>query len=140
MILWIRAFHIIAFTAWFAGLFYIWRLFVYHAESSSNDVREQLAVMERRLYKIIMRPAMFVTLFLGAWLFYIQWDVFRASVWIWLKLLLVAGVVVNHYLADYYRVRLLAGDSFNPKIFRFLNEMPTLLLIPIVILVTVKPF
>lgn len=83
---------------------------------------------------------MFVTLFLGAWLFYIQWDVFRGQLWIWVKLILVAGVVVNHYLADYYRVRLMAGDSFNPKIFRFLNEMPTLLLIPIVILVTVKPF
>ena len=113
---------------------------MYHAGSNSKDVREQLAVMERKLYKIIMRPAMFVTLFLGAWMFYLQWDAWRTQVWIWLKLVLVAGVVVNHYLANYYRLQLLTEDEFNPRVFHFLNEMPTLLLIPIVILVTVKPF
>lgn len=140
MVLWLRAFHIIAFTAWFAGLFYIWRLYVYHAGSTSKDVREQFVVMERRLYRIIMTPAMIVTLFLGVWMLYIQWEVFKMQGWIWVKLLLVAGVLINHFLAGHYRIRLERGEQFNPRIFRILNEMPTLLLIPIVILVTVKPF
>lgn len=140
MVLWIKAIHIIGFTAWFAGIFYIWRLFVYHAETSSQEVRDQLAIMERKLYKFIMRPAMVITLACGVLLFYFQWDAISRSAWIWLKLGLVAFVVINHFLADYYRRQLAQGVSYRGRKFRFLNEVPTLLLICIVLLAVLKPF
>ncbi|MCE9599655.1 MAG: CopD family protein [Spirochaetia bacterium] len=140
MFLWIKAIHIIGFTAWFAGIFYIWRLFVYHAETNSEDVRNQLAIMERKLYKFIMRPAMVLTLCCGILLFYFQWDAIARSVWIWLKILLVLFVLGNHFLADYYRKQLAAGVRYTGRRFRYLNEVPTILLICIVLLVVLKPF
>jgi len=139
MFLWLKAFHIIGFTAWFAGIFYIWRLFVYHAETNSPDVRAQLAIMEYRLYKFIMRPAMVVTLLCGIGLFYIQWDAFARSFWIWAKIALVLIVLVNHFLSDYFRKKLAAGAIYRGRIFRFINEVPTILLIGIVLLVVFKP-
>ncbi|HMX56353.1 MAG TPA: protoporphyrinogen oxidase HemJ [Leptospiraceae bacterium] len=140
MILWLKAFHIIGFTAWFAGIFYIWRLFVYHAETTSEDVRNQLAIMEYKLYKYIMRPAMVVTLFFGFALLYLQWEAFFRSAWIWLKLCLVALVLANHFMAESYRKKLARGMAYKSRIFRILNEMPTVLLIGIVLLVVLKPF
>ena len=82
MYLWFKVFHIVGFVAWFAGMFYIWRLFVYHAEATSIDVKTTLAVMERKLYNIIMTPAMLVTLFCGAVLFWIQWNIFNKNTFI----------------------------------------------------------
>ncbi|MBL8021828.1 MAG: CopD family protein [Leptospirales bacterium] len=140
MVLWIKAIHIIGFTAWFAGIFYIWRLFVYHADTESQAVRDQLAIMERKLYKFIMRPAMVITLACGVGLFYLQWDVIARSYWIWIKVGLVLLVLGNHFLSNYYRLQLARGVSYKGRRFRFLNEVPTLLLICIVLLAVLKPF
>lgn len=138
--LWAKALHIIGIVAWFAGIFYIWRLFVYHAEASSKEVKDTLAIMERKLYKIIMTPAMYFSLAFGFFMLYLNWDYLAYTYWLWVKLFFVAGVVVLHFLSDYYRKQLLAGASYPSKLFRILNEVPTLLLILIVILVVLKPF
>lgn len=138
--LWAKALHIIGIVAWFAGIFYIWRLFVYHAEASSKEVKDTLAIMERKLYKIIMTPAMYFSLGFGFLMLYLNWDYLSKTYWMWLKLFFVAGVVVIHFLSDYYRKQLLDGVQYNSKRFRILNEVPTLLLIIIVILVVIKPF
>jgi putative membrane protein len=138
--LWFKVIHIVGFTAWFAGIFYIWRLFVYHSETESKEVKDTLSVMERKLYKIIMRPAMVVTLFFGFGMFYLNWDSYHKSIWIWLKIALVSIVLFTHFLADWYREQLLLGKTYNSKKFRMLNELPTILLILIVILVIFKPF
>ncbi|HMV44470.1 MAG TPA: protoporphyrinogen oxidase HemJ [Leptospiraceae bacterium] len=140
MYLWFKALHIISLIAWFAGIFYIWRLFVYHTETNSEDVKATLAIMERKLYTIIMRPAMFATLFFGFGLFYLQWNAFSNSIWIWLKIFLVILVVGQHHMANFYRKKLLEGVVYRSKKFRILNEIPTLLMILIVILVVFKPF
>lgn len=140
MYLWFKALHIISLIAWFAGIFYIWRLFVYHTEATSEEVKSTLAVMEKKLYFIIMRPAMFATLIFGFAMLYLQWNVFSTSVWIWLKIFLVFIVVGQHHMANYYRKKLLEGIVYRSRRFRLLNEVPTLLMIFIVILVVFKPF
>ena len=135
--LWFKVGHIVGFVAWFAGIFYIWRLFVYHAETESDAVRAQLAIMEYRLYKYIMRPAASITILFGLSLFYINSDLIY-SVWIWVKLTLVTGVLIQHFLAEHYRNQLAEGRTFDSKFFRIMNEVPTLLLIGIVILAVLK--
>lgn len=128
------------FVAWFAGIFYIWRLFVYHSEATSTEVKSTLAIMERKLYKYIMRPAMVITLFCGIMMLILQWNVLYSTYWIWLKISAVFILVFQHFLADYYRIKLLEGKIYASRKFRFLNELPTLLLILIVILAVLKPF
>jgi|JI9StandDraft_1071089.scaffolds.fasta_scaffold12460_5 putative membrane protein len=140
MYLWFKAIHIIALIAWFAGIFYIWRLFVYHTEATSEEVKSTLAVMERKLYFIIMRPAMYVTLFFGFGMLYLQWNAFASTIWIWLKIFLVILVIGQHHMANYYRKKLLEGVVYRSRKFRILNEVPTLLMMIIVILVVLKPF
>ena len=140
MYLWFKAIHIIALIAWFAGIFYIWRLFVYHVEATSEEVKSTLAVMERKLHQIIMVPAMFVTLFFGFALLYLQWNAFAYTIWMWLKIFLVFLVIGQHHMANFYRKKLLEGNTYPSKKFRILNEVPTLLMIIIVILVVLKPF
>jgi len=138
--LWAKALHIIGIIAWFAGIFYIWRLFVYHAETNSQEVRDTLAVMEKKLFIIIMQPAMIFSLFFGFLMLYLNWEYLSKTLWIWLKLFLVCGVVVIHFLSNWYRKKLLEGKTYSSKRFRVLNEVPTLLMILIVILVVLKPF
>ena len=137
-VLWLKAFHIIGVIAWLAGIFYIWRLYVYHSETASPDVREQLAIMEARLLRYIMRPAGIVALGFGLLLLVHGWAVYVRAVWIWVKLLLVIGLLLNHGMAERYRVRLARGEVFGSKRFRIQNEVPTLLMICIVILAVLK--
>lgn len=138
--LWIKTFHIIAFTAWFAGIFYIWRLFVYHSETNSPETKKTFEVMEIKLYRIIMRPAMIITIALGVTLFVMQWERLSFSIWIWIKIAFVCLVIFQHHLAGYYMKKLAEGKIYNSKKFRILNEFPTLLLIIIVALAVIKPF
>lgn len=135
-----KAVHIIAFVAWFAGMFYIWRLYVYHAETHSDEVRATLAVMERKLYHIILVPASVVTLVFGLATFAIRWQGLAGMAWIWIKLALVGGLFALQFLAGHYRKQLAAGVVYPGKQFRILNEVPTLLLIAIVLLAVFKPF
>ena len=138
MYLTLKALHIISLVAWFAGIFYIWRLFVYHAETNSEEVKKTLAIMEEKLYRIIMNPAMIATILFGSLLFYLQWNSFSSMIWIWTKISLVVLLIGLQHLANRYRKRLLLGEKFNSKQFRILNEVPTLLLFLIVFLVVFK--
>lgn len=140
MVLWIKAAHILAVISWMAGLLYLPRLFVYHADTQpGSPPSETFKVMERRLLKAIMNPAMIVSWLLGLWLAY-EIDAWRQG-WFHGKLALVLALSACHgFLAG--EVRRFAADqnTRSARFFRILNEVPTLLMIGIVILVVVKPF
>ena len=103
MYLWFKAIHIIALIAWFAGIFYIWRLFVYHTEATSEEVKSTLAVMERKLYFIIMhdRLCMYTVFWIRDALFTMECICFYD--WMWLKIFLVILVIGQHHMANFYR-------------------------------------
>lgn len=134
--LWIKVIHILAVISWFAGLLYLPRLFVYHADSNDEISNRRFTVMERRLYFRIMTPAMVIALLSGAAL--VGFGI--GGGWLGTKLLFVAGVIAFHISCYVYLTRLAAGRHPSARFFRFYNELPTLLLIIIVVLVVVKPF
>ena len=141
MLLWIKALHIVAVVAWMAGLFYLPRLYVYHTRLTVGSEADQLfKVMERRLLKAIMRPACVVALLAGGYLVSasgFSWG----ETWLQVKLLGVLGLVVFHALLETYCVKFARGwRGRSERCFRVLNEVPTVLLILIVICVVVKPF
>lgn len=138
--LWLKAFHIISMVAWFAGIFYIWRLFVNHAMTESQAVKDQLGIMEGKLIRIIMNPAMILTVGFGLSMLLLQLSAFLITGWIWVKLMLVLVLLANHFMAVRYHKRLLRGETFPHRRFRFLNEIPTLVLIGVVLLAVLKPF
>jgi putative membrane protein len=137
---WLLAFHIIAVIAWMAGMLYLPRLFVYHCAADVGSIQsETFKVMERRLLKAIINPAMIVTWLLGLWL---AWSGgFATAHWLQVKFVLVLALSGVHGVLSKY-VREFAADRRrkSQKYFRILNEIPTVLLILIVILAVVKPF
>jgi protoporphyrinogen IX oxidase len=140
MYLWIKAFHVIAVIAWMAGMLYLPRLFVYHCDVEKGSVQsETFKVMERRLLKAIINPAMIVAWVLGL---YLAWDGgwFRSG-WLYGKLALVLGLSAVHGLYARWVRDFAADRNTRPaRFYRVWNEAPTVLLIGIVILVIVKPF
>lgn len=139
---WVKVVHVLAIISWMAGLFYLPRLFVYHAENKEKtDLTSVFLVMERRLLKAIMRPAALVAVVTGAGLIHFGgWDQ-AMPVWLWMKLLLVAGMLAFHGLLESHVVRFREGRETKPgRYFRMINEIPTVLLIGIVTLVIIKPF
>jgi protoporphyrinogen IX oxidase len=139
---WVKSAHILAVIAWMAGLLYLPRLFVYHAMAmAGSDQSETFKVMERRLLRGIMNPAMLAALGFGLLLAGIPGLVDWHRGWIWAKLALVAGLVAYHGALGHWR-RAFAEDRnrHSPRFFRIVNELPTLVLIAIVVLVVVKPF
>ena len=136
--LWIKSLHLVFVVAWFAGLFYLPRLFVYHAQSSDTVSLERFKVMERKLYRGIMTPCMVLALVFGTWL-WLGYG-FRGG-WLHAKLAAVAVLVAYHFWLGR-----LAGDfarDANRKshvFYRWINELPLVLLAAIVVLVVVKPF
>jgi len=139
---WLKAMHIVAFVAWMAGLLYLPRLFVYHAEAApGSDAARVFAVMERRLLRGIMHPALALTVVFGGLLAATPGVVDWRQGWIWAKLALVAGLVLFHALLAHWRRRFAAGaPPHGARFFRIVNELPTLALVAIVVLVVVKPF
>jgi putative membrane protein len=138
--LWLKALHVIAVIAWMAGMLYLPRLFVYHCEAEIGSKQsETFKVMERRLLRAIINPAMVATWVLGLWL---AWDagLFRSG-WLHAKLALVLAMSAMHGMFVRY-VREFAEDRNRrtQRFYRIINEVPTLLMIAIVILVVVKPF
>lgn len=138
--LWLKAVHIIAVIAWMAGLFYMPRLLVYHAENANEkNIGQLFGVMESRLYKIIMMPAMILSLASGIILAIVlhAWS----SGWLHLKLASVLLLVAYHFLLQHWHKEMVSGICRkSPKFFRIINEIPTILLVIIVIAVVVKPF
>lgn len=139
---WLKVVHILAIISWMAGLFYLPRLFVYHVENKKKiELTQVFKVMEGRLLRAIMRPAAAVSVVAGALLIHVGgWDQ-SMPIWLWLKLLLVLGMVAFHGLLERHAVSLREGrETKNGRYFRIINEVPTVLLIGIVILVIIKPF
>ena len=138
--LWLKAVHVLAIISWMVGLLYLPRLFVYHAEAGPGSPQAATFVtMERRLMRAIMLPAMLVALATGLWLA-TQGGWWHAG-WLHGKLALVLLLTGLHGYLSAERKRLAAGTSRrSPRDFRILNEVPTVLLIGIVVLVIVKPF
>ena len=139
---WIKAFHIVSVVAWMAGLLYLPRLFVYHAGAApGSEASETFKVMERRLLRGIMNPAISATILFGGLLAATPRAVDWSAGWIYAKLVLVAGLAVIHYLLARWRRDFAADRNRHPaRFYRMVNELPTLLLIGIVILVVVQPF
>ncbi|MGH8492849.1 MAG: protoporphyrinogen oxidase HemJ [Moraxellaceae bacterium] len=139
--LWLKALHIIAVVCWFAGLFYLPRLFVYHAQTEDQPGRERFKIMERKLYRGIMWPSLVLTVLFGGWMLSQNWAFYKTQGWLHAKLSLVVLLVVYHLLCGHY-LKAFAQDR-NPKshvFYRVFNELPVLALVAIVILVVVRPF
>ena len=139
---WIKALHIISVVAWMAGLLYLPRLFVYHASAArGSETSETFKVMERRLLNGIMHPALVMTYGFGILLALTPGIVDWHAGWIHGKLALVVALTAMHYASMRWQ-RAFAADRnrHEPRFYRVMNEVPTLILIAIVILVVVKPF
>ena len=136
--LWVKAFHIIAVVTWFAALFYLPRLFVYHAMSDDAASIERFKVMEHKLYRGIMTPSAMVAVTLGLWL----WLGFGFSGgWLHAKLALVTVLLIYHgYCGKLLRDFRDDRNRHSHVFYRWFNEFPVLILVAVVILVVVKPF
>lgn len=143
LFVWLKAFHVIAVIAWMAGLFYLPRLFVYHAQSGiTEETSETFKIMERRLLKVIMNPAMIFTWLSGLLLAQMLGQLSsEIELWFVVKFVLVVALTGFHmHLAKCLKAFASDSNEKSQKYFRILNEVPTVLLIGIVILVIVQPF
>jgi len=140
--LWVKSLHIIFMVTWFAGLFYLPRLYVYHAMSGDQVSRDRFKVMERKLYFGITTPGGILTIIFGLWtMFYMGPDTYAGQSWLTLKLILVSVLVLYHIycgklLFDFKQDR----NKHSHVWYRWFNEVPTVILIAAVILTVVKPF
>lgn len=138
---WIKALHVIAVIAWMAGMLYLPRLFVYHVDAAvGSDKSETFKIMERRLLRAIINPAMIATLAFGIWMLLLNPDLLHAH-WMHAKLGLVIAMTALHgALARWRKAFAQDRNTHTTKFFRIINEVPTVIMIVIVILVIVKPF
>ena len=139
---WTKALHIIAVIAWMAGIFYLPRLYVYHAERATpgSELSETLKEMERKLLRLIMNPAMILTWVFGLSLVLTPGLVDWSDLWPWMKAALVLGMTWFHHALATWRKEFAADtNARSGKFYRLANEIPTLLMIGIVVLVVVRP-
>jgi len=135
--LWLKAFHIVLVVSWFAGLFYLPRIFVNHAMAEEVAVRERLKLMERKLYKFVT-PIGALAVITGLWLWF---GYGFSGGWLHVKTALVAGLVGYHLYCGHLVNEFAADRNTHSHVwFRFFNEVPVLVLLAVVILVVVKPF
>jgi len=138
--LWIKTFHIVMMVSWFAGLFYLPRIFVNHADFSSGPVHERLSLMEAKLYRFVT-PIMWLTLASGLWLVWLEWDVLYDEPWFWAKMSIVTGLMAYHFYCGRLVKMFAEGRNTRSHIFyRWFNEAPVFGLMGAVILVVVRPF
>ncbi|ESS71405.1 hypothetical protein MGMO_105c00610 [Methyloglobulus morosus KoM1] len=139
---WLKALHLIFMVTWFAGLFYLPRLFVYHAMSDDAVSLERFKVMERKLYFGIMTPGMVLTFTFGFWMLAgYAWDVYGTSGWLHAKLGLLALLFVYHVICGKWLLDFKYDRNKHSHVYyRWMNEVPVLFLIAIVVLAVVKPF
>ena len=139
--LWIKAFHIVAIVCWFAGIFYLPRLFVYHAMSEDQASIERFKIMERKLFNGIMTPSAVIAIILGGWLIGYNAQYYMSSGWMHAKLFLVVLLILHHIACWIFLKQFKEDRNTRSHVFyRWFNEIPVALLIIIVILVVVKPF
>jgi len=139
--LWLKALHIIAMVCWFAGLFYLPRLFVYHAMSEDQASRDRFCIMERKLYRGIMLPSLLATVILGIAMLALNPGLFATGGWMHAKLTLVVLLIGYHHMCSAQLKRFARGETPHGHVYyRWFNEVPVLFLLAIVILVVVRPF
>jgi putative membrane protein len=139
--LWLKALHVIAVIAWMAGILYLFRLFVYHVEETEAVVMERLTTWERKLLNRIATPAMVASVVFGTTQIALLPGYYLTQPWMHGKLALVVGLIATHVWAIRIHKRLIHDPhAFKGKTLRMANELPTLLMMAIVILVIVKPW
>lgn len=140
--LWVKAFHIISVITWFAALFYLPRLFVYHVMSVDKISIERFKIMQRKLYYGIMMPSFVLASFLGLWMLHdYAWQAYSGQYWLHTKLVLALILIAYHFYCGHLVGVFKADKNTHSHIFyRWLNEFPVLILVLIIVLVVVKPF
>lgn len=139
--LWVKSFHVIFMVTWFAGLFYLPRLYVYHAMTTDQTSIDRFKIMERKLYFGIATPGAVFTLILGTWLLTFNMHSYMQMLWVHIKLGLVGLLFLYHlYLGKLYFDFKNDRNKHGHVFYRVVNEIPVLFLVAIVILVIVKPF
>jgi len=140
MIEWVKAFHVIAMVTWFAGLFYLPRLFVYHTQADDNAGNIRFKTMERKLYFYITTPGGIITTLLGLWLISFDLQSYSHMLWLQIKLILVGLLWVFHaYCGLWLNQFKYDKNKHTEKFYRIVNEVPTIILIIVIILAYVKP-
>ena len=140
--MWFKALHLIFMVTWFAGLFYLPRLFVYHAMSDDQISNDRFKIMERKLYYGIMTPGAVLTIIFGIWMLMdYAWQAYSSAMWLHIKLALVVILVVYHVYCgklvnDFKHDR----NKHSHVYFRWFNEFPVLILVAIILLASIKPF
>ena len=140
---WTKAIHIMAVISWMAGLFYLPRLYVYHAEKATagSELSDTLKIMEQKLLRVIMNPAMVVAWVFGLVLLATPGIVDWSAAWIWIKLVMILGMTWFHHLLAQWRKDFAADRNRRTgRTYRMWNEAPTLMMVVIVIAVVVRPF
>lgn len=138
--LWMKALHIIFVVCWFAGLFYLPRIFVNYAGCEHPETRRTLATMARRLYRFVT-PFMYILVLLGIGLFSLNPDYYLQAKWFWLKMAGMVFLVIYHLQCGRYVKAIMEdSDDHSHTFYRFFNEVPVLFLFAMVILVVLKPF
>ncbi len=142
MILYIKAFHVIAIICWMAGLLYLPRLYVYHAEAASEGKNTDiLKVMQQKLLRIIMNPAMIVAWLTGLFMIHLNYANYLSEKWFWAKVICVIAMTAFHMVCAKWRKQLLQDElKYSGSFFRKMNEVPTILMIIIVIMAIAEPF
>lgn len=139
--LWVKAFHLIFMVTWFCGIFYLPRLFVYHAMATDAISNERFKIMERKLFFGIMTPGAVLTLFFGIWLISFNPSFYFSQVWVHIKLTLIALLVIYHlYLGKCLSAFKNDRNQHGHVFYRILNEIPVLILVAVIILAVVRPF
>ena len=138
--LWLKVLHLTFVVTWFAALFYLPRLFVYHSDSSDDTSQARFVVMERRLYYGILLPSSLLTLVLGVLLSSLAWEAYVTEVWYWVKVALVTLLFGYQGLCSRFRKQFARNQNSRPQTFyRWFNEVPTVVLVSILILAVIKP-
>lgn len=138
--IWLKALHLISMVAWFAGLFYLPRLFVYHADATDIISIERFKIMERRLYRGIMTPTMLATIVFGGTMLYLGWPMYKTMGWMHAKLFLIVLLIGYHHMCGGYMKKFARdGNTRSSKFYRWFNEVPGVLLVGIILLAVLKP-
>ena len=138
--LWVKALHIIFMVTWFAGLFYLPRLFVYHAQATDTISIERFKIMERKLYFGIMTPGAILTILFGIWIISYNPQTYLLQAWLHIKLTLVALLLLFHfYLGKLYFAFKSDRNAHGHLFYRIINEVPVIFLVAIVMLAVVRP-
>lgn len=141
MFLIFKALHLIAMVCWFAGIFYLPRLFVYHAMSDDKISQERFALMERKLYRGIMTPAMIATWLFGLSMLISNWQIYKTQGWLHIKLSLIICLTIYHISCGRFRLKLLDNPVYKSHVFwRWFNEIPVFILLAVIFLAVLKPF